>query len=225
MYQGNDGKTVYDVLDKDGESAFKSPDYDVARNFLSKNFDRLAGRAIKENDEPMIIDGKEVDPSSIEYEMQDYGDVIAPISDAKFIDGTDLTDDQMADLESSSAYVSWVRQDYDERAASMYDDVNMEGNQFAQAVNKAKAAGMKPGDKFKVGDKEYTLKDAIEQAGLKLEEFYNEDELSEIEEAKAKPDYIDIDKDGNKTEPMKKAAQDAKKESAEITNILKLAGI
>ena len=24
----------------------------------------------------------------------------------------------------------------------------------------------------------------------------------------AKPDYIDLDKDGNKTEPMKKAAQD-----------------
>lgn len=255
MYHGDDGKMVYDVLDKEGQSVFKSPDYDVARNFLSKNFNKLAGRAIKENDEPMIIDGKEVDPKSIEYDMQDYGDVIAPISDAKFIDGTDLTDDQMADLEASSAYVSWVRQDYDDRAMSMADDVNTEGNEFAQAVNKAKAAGMKPGDKFKVGDKEYTLKDAIEQAGLKLEEFYNEDELSEMEaepakcthcdgtgkhgdedcevcggsgiikEAKSKPDYIDIDKDGNKTEPMKKAAQDAKKESAEITNILKLAGI
>ena len=51
-----------------------------------------------------------------------------------------------------------------------------EGNQFAQAVQKAKAAGMKAGDKFKVGDKEYTLKDAIEQAGLQLEDFYSEEE-------------------------------------------------
>jgi hypothetical protein len=50
-----------------------------------------------------------------------------------------------------------------------------EGNDFAQAVNKAKAAGMKPGDKFTVGDKEYTLKDAIERAGLQLETFFNED--------------------------------------------------
>jgi len=41
-----------------------------------------------------------------------------------------------------------------------------EGNQFAQAVRKAKAAGMKSGDKFKVGDKEYTLKDAMDMAGL-----------------------------------------------------------
>ena len=44
------------------------------------------------------------------------------------------------------------------------------------AVQKAKAAGMKAGDKFKVGDKEYTLKDAIELAGLKLEEFFQEEE-------------------------------------------------
>ena len=29
----------------------------------------------------------------------------------------------------------------------------------------------------------------------------------------AKPDYIDLDKDGNKTEPMKQAAKDAKKKS------------
>ena len=36
-------------------------------------------------------------------------------------------------------------------------------------------------------------------------------------ESKAKPDYIDLDKDGNKKEPMKKAAKDAKKTNEEIT--------
>ena len=35
-----------------------------------------------------------------------------------------------------------------------------EGNAFAQAVQKAKAAGMKKGDKFKVGDEEHTLRDS-----------------------------------------------------------------
>ena len=34
---------------------------------------------------------------------------------------------------------------------------------------------MKAGDKFKVGDDEYTLKDAIEMAGLQLEEFFSEE--------------------------------------------------
>jgi len=72
-----------------------------------------------------------------------------------------------------------------EEAAEHYEKMSggahagkFEGNQFAQAVNKAKAAGMKSGDKFKVGDKEYTLKDAIELAGLDLNEFYSEDELA-----------------------------------------------
>ena len=35
-----------------------------------------------------------------------------------------------------------------------------EGNAFAMAVQKAKAAGMKKGDKFKVGDEEHTLRDS-----------------------------------------------------------------
>jgi hypothetical protein len=45
-------------------------------------------------------------------------------------------------------------------------------------VQKAKAAGMKAGDKFKVGDQEYTLKDAIEIAGMQLEDFFSEDEIA-----------------------------------------------
>jgi hypothetical protein len=136
-------------------------------------------KEVTEDTGPMMINGKEVDPNSIEYDMQDYSDVIAPISAAKFMDGTELTDDEMADLEASSEYMTWVRNDYDERAMSMADDVSMEGNEFAQAVQKAKAAGMKAGDKFKVGDKEYTLKDAIELAGLNLNEFFQEEEMTE----------------------------------------------
>ena len=60
-----------------------------------------------------------------------------------------------------------------------------EGNEFSGELAKAKAAGAKS---FKVDGKEYPVK-----------------------EEKAKPDYIDLDKDGNKKESMKKAAKDAKK--------------
>ena len=73
-----------------------------------------------------------------------------------------------------------------EEAAEYYEKMQggayagkFEGNEFAQAVQKAKAAGMKSGDKFKVGDKEYTLKDAIELAGLNLNEFFSEEEMTE----------------------------------------------
>ena len=66
--------------------------------------------------------------------------------------------------------------------------MKQEGNEFAQAVQKAKAAGMKSGDKFKVGDKEYTLKDAIELAGLNLNEFFQEEEP--VEESVSELDII-----------------------------------
>ena len=56
-----------------------------------------------------------------------------------------------------------------------------ESNAFAQAVQKAKAAGMKKGDKFKVGDKEYTLED--------MEKLVDTMQNSEVKE-KAKPDFV-----------------------------------
>jgi len=75
---------------------------------------------------PMIINGKEVDPNSIEYDMQDYGDMIAPITAAKFKDGTELSDDEMANLEASGEYLDWVRIDWHDRAVSMVDNVNID---------------------------------------------------------------------------------------------------
>jgi len=80
-----------------------------------------------------------------------------------------------------------------------YSDKTNEGNQFAQAVQKAKAAGMKAGDKFKVGNDEYTLKDAIEMAGLPLEEFFSEEEMEVPEQAQAEAEAINTELDRIKT--------------------------
>ena len=42
MYSDKDsGKMTYDVLDKDGESAFKTHDAKLAMKYLSRNFDKL----------------------------------------------------------------------------------------------------------------------------------------------------------------------------------------
>jgi hypothetical protein len=93
-----------------------------------------------------------------------------------------------------------------EEAAEHYEKMSggahagkFEGNQFAQAVNKAKAAGMKAGDKFKVGDDEYTLKDAIEMAGLQPEEFFSEEEMEVPAEAQAEAEAINTELDRIKT--------------------------
>jgi hypothetical protein len=41
MYKGDDGKTVHDVLDKDGKSVFKTTDAKKAMDYLAKNFNKL----------------------------------------------------------------------------------------------------------------------------------------------------------------------------------------
>ena len=49
MYKGDDGKTVYDVLDKDSKSVYKTGDSKLAMNYLSKNFNKLRGDKVKES--------------------------------------------------------------------------------------------------------------------------------------------------------------------------------
>ena len=54
-----------------------------------------------------------------------------------------------------------------------------EGNEFAQKVRELKAKGAKPGTKFKTSDgEEHTLEDAIKLAGLKVEDFWTTEELT-----------------------------------------------
>ena len=85
-------------------------------------------------------------------------------------------------------------------------DEPQEGNAYAHAVRKAKMDGKKKGDKVKGPDgEEITLEKPIEE--------------------KAKPDYIDIDKDGDKKEPMKKAAKDAKKKKMSMGEKIQLLNI
>ncbi len=63
----------------------------------------------------------------------------------------------------------------------------------------------------KVGDTDRMKK--IEDAITKQEVYLStgQGEEQSIDEKKAKPDFLDLDKDGNKKESMKKAASDAKK--------------
>ena len=147
IYKGDDGKMIYDVLDKDSKSAFKSNDYNAAREYLSQNYDKLREYATEPKQDP-------------EIEKKDKENA------TKKLDVTPA--DKMM---NTTAYKRMQAGD-----PTYADKTKTEGNAFAQAVQKAKAAGMKKGDKFKVGDKEYTLQDAIELAGMQLEDFFSEEE-------------------------------------------------
>jgi hypothetical protein len=77
------------------------------------------------------------------------------------------------------------------------DEADMEeGNRFTGNLMKARAAGLKKADLDGDGDME-----AVREA----------DVVGLGEKKKAKPDYIDLDRDGNREETMKKAAADKKK--------------
>lgn len=117
----------------------------------------------------------------------------------------------IADIESRKedpaviqAAIQKVKKEFE--ADGSMKDVTFEGNAFAQAVQKAKAAGMKKGDKFKVGDETFTLEDCE-----KLLDEMKKKKMKSMSE-KAKPDFLDIDKDGDTKEPMKKAIQDKEKD-------------
>ena len=191
MYKGDDGKMVYDVLDKDSNSAFKTGDEKAATEYLRMNYDKLREYA-KMGNYPR-------DPEIAKKDKEN----------ATKLDVTKA--DQKA---NTVAYQKMKSGD------PRYADKTNEGNQFAQAVQKAKAAGMKAGDKFKVGDEEYTLKDAIELAGLQLEEFFTPEDNA--------PDMVIRDPDDeadDKEQEIAKDQEEAEKINTELDRIKQLANI
>jgi hypothetical protein len=95
-----------------------------------------------------------------------------------------------------------------------------EGNEFSGARADAIRAGK---DTFSVAGKTYKVTDAgdeMNESQCNMSEagaMCPEHGLKECGMYEAsKPDYIDLDKDGNKKEPMKKAAKDAKKVNEDL---------
>ena len=166
----DDGKMRYNVLDRNEKTIFSSVDQEEAQDFLKLNYDKLrAGE--------MEVASGGVD--TVDVDEYAKGPKDEEDREAKLKALQDLQmDPKLKDPESVQAMVQRKKE-------LMKEPVAAEGNEFANAVRKAKAAGMKSGDKFNVGDKEYTLKDAIEIAGLQLEEFFSEesDESEAQEEA------------------------------------------
>ena len=70
----------------------------------------------------------------------------------------------------------------------------LEGNAFAQAVTQAKAAGMKKGDKFKVGDEEHTLRDSDfeGESTRDMTTEKTEDQVNELDLKDLKPKASDV---------------------------------
>jgi len=194
------GKMTYNVLDRNEKTIFSSIDQEEAQDFLRQNFDKLRAGEMevaeyaKEPKDPEDRDAKlkalqdiQMDPNT----AKDPEMMKAMIQRKKELMQKDEgMGDKIADMAQSMSKDEFMSKADElglsqEEAAEHYEKMQggahagkFEGNMFAQAVQKAKAAGMKAGDKFKVGDKEYTLQDAIELAGMQLEDFFSEEETA-----------------------------------------------
>ena len=181
----DDGKMMYNVLDRNEKTIFRSRDQEEAQDFLRLNFDKL--RAGEMEVASGGVDTVDVDEYAKEpRDDEDRKEKLKALQDLQ-------SNTKLRDKESQDAIIKRKQELMKEPAMAG------EGNQFAQAVQKAKAAGMKAGDKFKVGDDEYTLKDAIEMAGLPLEEFFSEEEMEGPEQAQAEAEAINSELDRIKT--------------------------
>ena len=197
----DNNKMTYNVLDRNEKTIFSSVDQEEAQDFLRKNYDKLragemevAEYATEPKDQEIEKKDKEnatkLDVTKADKMMNTPAYQKMKAGDPKYADKTEGMGDKIADMAQSMSKDEFMSKADElgltpEEAAEHYEKMQggahagkFEGNQFAQAVQKAKAAGMKPGDKFKVGDDEYTLKDAIEMAGLQLEEFFSEEDMA-----------------------------------------------
>ena len=131
---------------------------------------------VNEGDDRIIFKGKEIDPDTIEYDMQDFSDMIAPIEYAKYTDGTEVDDEDLEALDELPAMQDWISTDYmDRRAdqADMYRDAQKHGDFESTELDRIKElAGASI-------DETYDDDDAFYEAYGEL--WYNEDEI--IDEA------------------------------------------
>jgi ribosomal protein L17 len=193
-------KTIFSSVDQEEAQDFLRQNYDKLRagemevasggvdtvdvdEYATEPKDQEIEKKDKENATKLDVTKADKMMNTTAYKRMKAGD-------PKYADKTEGMGDKIADMAQSMSKEEFMSQADElgltpEEAAEHYEKMQggahagkFEGNQFAQAVQKAKAAGMKAGDKFKVGDDEYTLKDAIEMAGLDLNEFYSEEEIA-----------------------------------------------
>ena len=104
----------------------------------------LKEAGFREGSDAIIFKGKEIDTDTIEYDMQDYSDMIFVIDiGVKYTDGTEVEDGDMDELHELPEIVDWVSDDYNDRMADKADAYR---------------------DAQKHGDFESTMEDAFDKA-------------------------------------------------------------
>ena len=139
-------------------------------------------KAAKEKKGTGKFDKKEIKPGVTQYTRKS----------STFDDGGDDSDTKAAKKKAKKVKEGSTG-DYSAKKAAAGKDIGKPGKQFAKIAAKAEKGGAKSGAAV---------------AGAVLKKLRAKED---VQVEGAKPDFLDMDKDGNKKEPMKKAVADKKK--------------
>jgi len=101
-----------------------------------------------------------------------------------------------------------------EKEEPSYQDTDSLVNKHSGGLNRSKISYKKeyPGDNPMAVEDKITEEELANSLRTQYESF--KETYQKAAETKAKPDFLDMDKDGNKTEPMKKAVKDKEEKEA-----------
>ena len=112
-------KELGDRIEKAKAKAFKKPEQPDISKLWAKEKPATEEKVDYAN---LMFRGKEIDHNSIEYEMQDFSDMIYELHGAKYIDGTELDDDELEELEKTGEMLDWISADYASSGPDAPDD-------------------------------------------------------------------------------------------------------
>ena len=91
----------------------------------------LKEAGFREGSDAIIFKGKEIDTDTIEYDMQDYSDMIFELEiGVKYTDGTEVAEEDMDDLMYNDQLIDWVADDYMDRMQDKADMMRDSDNEL-----------------------------------------------------------------------------------------------
>ena len=142
MYKGDDGKTVFDVLNKDGDSVKKFGDAKAAMEYLHKNFDALRkGEVQKENPEAnqdMSMDYEFTgDDGEMAYGTLHYKVVNGQVDPNSLRGESEYNGNHKVDDEFATDMVKPGGSDHEDALQAAQDDYDYESDRMRSKFEKA----------------------------------------------------------------------------------------
>ena len=161
MYKGDDGKMVYDILDKDEKSVTKFNNAKDAIDFLSKNFDKL-----KKGDTEIKNENETDYEGSMDYELSgDDGEVahgtihykaINGVVDPKSLEGSyEYDGNHKVDDEYANQMIQPGGEEHEEALKAAQEDYEYEAGRMKSKF------GMENQDDKELSNKEETVEDFV----------------------------------------------------------------